>query len=291
MLEEIKKEMEKEAKTRKEKGRRMIIEEVDNSEDEDGKSGDIVVEQPSQGKCSHVNGVLPSEKDTQKTVKVSEEKHKSGTVPANSSSECGGQKEIWLEEEVEQMSEAVNCTRVDVSGEVGTDVLCEASVNVSVPDKGDVKDQPNKQNSVCAKTENSQALLSSGLSNVDSSQDQTDQQNNVSEFKEAKEVIIGEDAEKVNRKESSVGEIGEDSSDKEQDSVIDTERANDGLEKKDNCLVEECQKQPILIQKTLSKDIAAIKEKGNDLFRAGQFAEAINVYSTVITKLQEGIVF
>lgn len=283
--------MEKEAKTRKEKGRRMIIEEVDNSEDEDDKSGDIVVEQPSQGKCSHVNGVLPSEKDTQKTVKVSEEKHKSGTVPANSSSECGGQKEIWLEEEVEQMSEAVNCTRVDVSGEAGTDVLCEASVNVSVPDKGDAKDQPNKQNSVWAKTENSQALLSSGLSNVDSSQDQADQQDNVSEFIEAKEVIMGEDAEKVNHKESSVGEVGEDSTNKEQDSVIDTERANDGLEKKDNCSVEECQKQPILIQKTLSKDIAVIKEKGNDLFRAGQFAEAINVYSTVITKLQEGIVF
>jgi Flp pilus assembly protein TadD len=45
---------------------------------------------------------------------------------------------------------------------------------------------------------------------------------------------------------------------------------------------------PVLIQGPLSSQVAAFRESGNNLFRKGQYGEAVQKYTSAIDKIGKG---
>lgn len=69
------------------------------------------------------------------------------------------------------------------------------------------------------------------------------------------------------------------SSDRQSTEMVSSE----SVEEKDN----EALRRPVFIQKKLPDNVSVLREEGNNLFRTGQYGEAVKKYSTAIDRLQK----
>lgn len=133
--------------------------------------------------------------------------------------------------------------------------------------------------------------------NIWTEDDVKDVQNESENRKEfSKNTNQGSNIKNENRSGKSSGtEISDNSPVKTESKTEQTEMEEKMTEKTENVaneqngMVNGSLERPKFVQGPLSSDVAALREAGNNLFRTGQFGEAIQKYTQAVQKMEKGI--
>lgn len=272
-----------EMKARKEKGRRMVIEEVDGSEDEEEDNDvdeEIEVEKPDskQNNAPLVNGhagdTLTTEEASSQGPSVSQiqgagtDTGKSGTDQSQTGSRGASANfgtndtDDSLLEKTARASEKESDDRPVTAAEkpqlVTTNILHETTLPPPFPSSGEQdrdvdKSQPASESEALTSVT---VPTSAGAGDADS-------------LKQSKS------DDDLQQKEKS--------GDEEDEETESDMEGGDDTPQEDTAPVHA---RPVFVQKAFPAKVADEREKGNGLFRSGQYAEAITVYSNVISKLR-----
>jgi len=88
--------------------------------------------------------------------------------------------------------------------------------------------------------------------------------------------------------DSSVKKVERTSSNSSSDSNKESPVETNSEEEEETVQIVEEVKRPVLVQVPLSPHVSKLREDGNNLFRKGQYGEAIQKYNTAITNLETG---
>nr|KAG5689797.1 hypothetical protein BaRGS_007075 [Batillaria attramentaria] len=295
----------KEVKARKEKGRRMIIEEVDGSDDEENNVEEIEVETPDAGdnRTPALNGYTEKAESREDhtpllnghtgQVAADEESIAANTSDASQASRASE------ELQASQTSEEVQASDVtETSQAAGKE---ENEVDVPSSNKGtsavDAEKEEDSSNSDTTRSQETleklerQKLVATNIlhettgvqeEGVESAQSAADRVKAVSD-EAAVSAGAGDADSLVHVSTTDVGKAADVQQREEQSSEDDSAESETDAQE---AVEQPSHARPVFIQRALSSKVADLRETGNNLFRSGQYSEAIRVYSDIISKLE-----
>ncbi|KAK7476480.1 hypothetical protein BaRGS_00032315 [Batillaria attramentaria] len=308
LMKEINAEEKKKAeqvKARKEKGRRMIIEEVDGSDDEENNVEEIEVETPDAGdnRTPALNGYTEKAESREDhtpllnghtgQVAADEESIAANTSDASQASRASE------ELQASQTSEEVQASDVtETSQAAGKE---ENEVDVPSSNKGtsavDAEKDEDSSNSDTTRSQETleklekQKLVATNIlhettgvqeEGVESAQSAADRVKAVSD-EAAVSAGAGDADSLVHVSTTDVGKAADVQQREEQSSEDDSAESETDAQE---AVEQPSHARPVFIQRALPSKVADLRETGNNLFRSGQYSEAIRVYSDIISKLE-----
>ncbi|XP_071108746.1 sperm-associated antigen 1-like isoform X2 [Haliotis cracherodii] len=262
------KKFEQEKKEKKAKGRRLLIEDVDGSESEDEASSKTNGEMESQQACGKEDIVENGFEDENqhKSCGKSETKDPNSST-ASGNVKSGDAKDIWNSDEVGEKDEnsvaatSATCDK-DVRGVSRVSSSSDAGAVSSSTDAG-----------AGSSSTDSGAISSSSDAGAMSSSSDAGAMSSSSDAGAIDETVESEKGMKV-----------DDHNGHGRDAAGD-EEAEDETE--NQAQVSVAQSRPVFYVSPLPADVAKLRQQGNDLFRTGQYAEALVCYENAINKLDE----
>ena len=264
-------------KEKKSKGRRMVIEDVEGSDDEAENRSEDSVKGDAAGDTSTA-GVSKSVKENviiNGDAELSElgEKNKKTPLVNGHVSHAGGDseksKDIWSADEVEKESK-------------------------KLPESTSKKDNKNKQENTQVKLDKNKAD-----SQTDSEKIGDTIKHAAKEVAESSELINkSNSANKVETNDLKTEQQTKDGattsselqeSEKESEDTESDAKSEDNSETDDQTPVPDTLTRPVFHQRPFPDNCLKLREEGNTLFKNGQYGEAISIYSKIIGSLEHGM--
>ena len=296
-------EVEKERKEKKAKGRRIVIEDVDGSDEEaeddikesdkgdnlaektKGNNSDNTADTTTSNDAKMVNGKVEG-------VQVTDTK---STPLVNGYAGGDKSKDIWDSEETEissQQSRVSTNQKGDASKQGNTQVRTEDKNGQS----GDKIRDGAKRESVTEDKTDDKIKDGAKTETVNKTGDldrvEKEKVNSVEVSNDLKEVILVKDSESDARDESEKESLSNVTGGNDEENDDDDDDGDDSGESQD--LQEEKieavpLKRPVFYQKPFPDSCLKLREEGNTLFKNGQYGEACNTYTKIISILERGM--